>query len=244
VQFAGASRIILIGRMHRKAYQHGEVQVLVACGDCMAKSGKSGASGPARFRLVILEAESPDGDLSEVMQAAQNALRPVESAARRAIAAPAKLQSSSRADIFDEPTESEDVISAAGGDNEVSDPTPPKRARSGSPWKPRSPDVIDVDLKSGEVSFADFATQKKPSSHNMKNLVVAAWFKLYRNLDAITMDHVYTCYRAVGWPSGMADFGITLRGLKKSKLVESKGKGHYAINHIGMSRVEELNGGG
>jgi hypothetical protein len=212
----------------------------------MAKStGKGGGSGPARIRFVVLEAEIPDGDLSQVTQAVQNALRPVDGAGavRRVISGPAKLQSAQAQDnSAAEPIDSEELNEEIDG-GEAADAGSQKRARGGTKWKPRSPDVIEIDLKSGKMPFADFAAQKKPGSHNMKNLVVAAWFKLYRNMDAITMDHVYTCYRAMSWPSGMADFGITLRGLKKSKLMESKGKGLYAINHIGMSKVEELGGG-
>ena len=74
--------------------------------------------------------------------------------------------------------------------------------RSKKHWSPKA---IDVDFTSA-FSFADFVEQKKPTNHQKRFLVVAAWFKQHRGMDAITMDHVYTCYRAVRWPTTIADF--------------------------------------
>lgn len=207
----------------------------------MAKAAKPSSSGPARIRFVILEAEIPDGDLSQVTQAVQNALRPVDGtgAVRRVIAGPTKLQSNSASasaefEAADAEDVSEDVLQ-----EEVQATAPSKRTRT---FKPRSPNIIEVDLIEGEISFDDYAEKTKPDSHSLKNLVVAAWFKKYRKINEITMDHVYTCYRTVGWPAGMEDFGQPLRDLKKRKLMDGKGKGLYAINHVGLNEVTKIGG--
>lgn len=206
----------------------------------MAKASQKGSSsGPARIRFVVLEAELPDGDLSQITQAVQNALRPPENSAshRRTLAAPTRGQplDPEPADNGEDARE-ESVIDEASSENSVS----ASSARQRPSFKARSPNVIDVDLKSGEMPFADFAKAKNPSSHAERNLVVAAWFKLHRGIDAVTMDHVYTCYRAAGWPSGMEDFSKTLRQLKARKLMDSKERGAYAINHIGLDQVDKI----
>ena len=69
--------------------------------------------------------------------------------------------------------------------------------------------------------------------------MVATWFKLHRGVDAINADHVYTCYRKVKWPTNIPDFVQPLRNLKFKKLMDQKEKGLYAINHLGLSEVDE-----
>jgi hypothetical protein len=201
----------------------------------MPKSSAKVSAGPARVRLVILEAESPDGDLSQVMQAAQNALRPAENVTvmRRAITAPPKTASS--AEVVDVPPAEE--TTEVEQEEQTSPPSTTSRTRKS---KPRSPKVIPLDLKSGDVPFEAFAQSKKPTTHAARNLVVAAWFKLHRAIDTITMDHVYTCYREVNWPSGLEDFGLILRQLKGRKVMDGKGAGLYAINHIGLNDVSKM----
>jgi hypothetical protein len=124
----------------------------------------------------------------------------------------------------------------------------PEQAEEASPTRtprrsaPRSPKVLaDVDLTS-EPSFAAFANETKPDSHLKRNLVVAAWFKQARGVDAITMDHVYTCYRSVKWPSDIPDFGSSLRALKRNQKMTQTDQG-FVINHLAIQEVEELRKG-
>jgi uncharacterized protein YjhX (UPF0386 family) len=74
--------------------------------------------------------------------------------------------------------------------------------------------------------------------------VIAAWFKEHRGLDAITPDHVYTCYRTLKWPLNMNDFAQPLRDLKAKQFLTSPEKGSYAINHLGLQEVQKLISGG
>jgi hypothetical protein len=198
-------------------------------------SAKSGG-GPARIRLVILEAETPDGDLSQVTQAVQNALRPPDgsTSTRRAITAIAqKMPPSNDAPDTADAIDAEEVEMEAA----VEEAAP---SRPSGPKKYKTPTVLTtVDLTT-EPSFEKFANQKNPTSVQMRFLVVAEWFKRQRGTDAIAADHVYTCFRAIGWPSGIEDFSKPLRHLKGEQLMEQKGKGLYAINHLGTAKVDKL----
>ena len=211
----------------------------------MAKgtSNKNAASnGPARIRLVILEAEAPDGDLSQITLAVQNALRSQDggSQSRRTITtiahkSPAHndIPNSADGDLSEVVEHAEDETA----EGEAA-PAAPRSSRTRRP--PKTPNVIELDLTS-PVSFENFAREKNPPSDQKKFLVVAAWFKLHRQIDAITADHVYTCYRAIKWPSNIPDFGQPLRDLKARQLMlPGEKKGSYAINHLGLSEVDQL----
>jgi uncharacterized protein YjhX (UPF0386 family) len=99
--------------------------------------------------------------------------------------------------------------------------------------------VLDLDL-AGDPSFAQYVEKQKLDSDASRFLTVAAWFKECRQDNEITVDHVYTCYRAVGWPTNIDDFSSPLRSLKHQQLMTSNEKGLYSINHLGLSRVEKL----
>jgi hypothetical protein len=208
----------------------------------MAKSASGKSGGPARIRFVMLDAEVPDGDLSQVSQAMQNALRAPDGAAgmRRLIASTLPSKAATPSSDVVEAAELEEAADEQAVAPEASPNSSPTRANG--PRKGKTPNVVDVDLTS-DPSFADFASAKKPSSDQKRYLVVAAWFKLHRNLDAITADHVYTCYRFIKWPSNIPDFAQPLRNLKHKKLMDLRSKGVYAINHLGLAEVDKLGAG-
>ena len=204
----------------------------------VSAAAKSG--GTSRFRLVVLEAEVNEGDLPQLTQAIQNALRPNPIIQHRTIAPPPVLNNGGLAPDtaagLEEPTEEEDVESSQPSSVEPRRPVREPRQR-----KFRSPKVINVDLKS-EPAFKAYALQKNPSSDFDRYLTVACWFKHHRELDEITADHVYTCYREVGWSTKIDDFSKPLRSLKFRQLMDNPSRGNYAINHLGVSRVDELPG--
>jgi hypothetical protein len=201
----------------------------------MAKNSAQRAAGPARVRFIMVEAEMPDGDLTHITQAIQNALRP-PAGATRAIAQvprPAHVAGSTAAEPEIEPTEDAEIVLEASQDNASAS------ARPKMPRRHRPPKVLDLDLTT-EPSFASYAGAKNPTSDAMKYMVVAAWFKQHRSVEAITPDHVYTCYRAIKWPSDISDFAQPLRNLAFRQLVDKREKSSYAINHLGMAEVDKL----
>jgi hypothetical protein len=202
----------------------------------MAKQPVSKA-GTSRIRFIMLDAEIPEGDLSQITSAIQNALKPTTIIQQRlphqpAAPAPALINDGAAGELVDEePSELDEEAAAA--------PEAPRPAREPRVRKPTVPKVLDLDLRSG-VSLESFANEHPPKSELDRNLVVAAWFKEHRSEDAITASHVYTCYRAMKWPSGIEDFSWPLRALKKEQLMTSPERGQYAINHLGIDRVQKM----
>jgi hypothetical protein len=166
--------------------------------EIMAKSASGKGGSPARIRFVMLEAELPDGDLSQVTQAVQNALRSPDgaTAARRLITTMSAKPASSTNGAT-EPVE--DVMEAAVEDTVAPEAPRASTPRAGQPRKGKTPMVLELDLTT-PMSFENFARAKNPTSAQKRHLVVAAWFKLHRAQDTITVDHVYTCYRSIEWP--------------------------------------------
>lgn len=196
-------------------------------------------NGPSRVRFIMLDAELTDGDFSQITQAITNALRPTTIIQQRLLGTPVGASS----DLVDQQDEGlvDTDIDEATPTVEIGTRAPSKSAAARSK-KPKSPLVIDVDLNS-PLSFSEFAAQKSPKNDTKRYLTVAAWFKLHRGMDTITPDHVYTCFRAVGWPTAISDFDSPLRGLAKRQLVNRSGKGEYAINHLGIAEVDKLGNG-
>jgi hypothetical protein len=199
----------------------------------MSRASTVRTNAPSRIRLVVFEAELSSGNVTEVTQVIQNALRAnnPQTASLRAIAQ--RMATSNVVDQEQVPVE-EIVGEPTEGIHETV--TPPRPA---VPRKFRTPKVIDVDLVSNP-SFESYAKEKNPISDLKKFLVVAAWFQEHRKLDLITVDHVYTCYRKVAWSTDIGDFSQPLRELKRRQLLDKESKGNYSINHLGLSEVDKL----
>ena len=195
-------------------------------------------SGTARIRFIMLDAEIPEGDLNQITVAIQNALKPTTTVVQQRLVS--SLGSQAPRDYASEEDEEADVADV--GFAEEAEATPQSKAPK-QPRKPTVPKVLDLDLTSG-VSFERFANRHPPKNDTERNLVVLAWYKEHRSDEAVTANHVYTCYRAMKWPSGIDDFSWPLRALKKEQLVKSTGRGQYEINHLGIARVESMGSGG
>ena len=117
--------------------------------------------------------------------------------------------------------------------------TQPKRNRSYA-----TPQILhDLELKSGKVPFEDFCRKKNPNTDNKRYLVIAAWFKEHRNVNAVTTAHIYTCWRAMGWTNYPADFGKPFRSCKAQGWFKSTSDGSFEINHLGLDVVNKMGGG-
>jgi hypothetical protein len=69
--------------------------------------------------------------------------------------------------------------------------------------------------------------------------VVATWFKQARRVDAITMEHAFTCYRWVKWPTDMQDWAGPFRSLKRHQKMTQTDDG-FAVNQLGLKEVDDL----
>lgn len=192
------------------------------------------SSSPSRIRFVMFDAEIADGDIGPITQAIQNALRGPAPVTIQRLPSPSKTQDTSVAHAPEPDTEVEQDV-------EVVDATP-EAPRQRAPRKPApTPNIIDIEMNE-DVSLASFAQGKDAKSQHKRFLIAAAWLKEHRNVDAVSADHIYTCYRSIGWSTGIPDFAQPLRDLKAKKYFTQPEKGLYAINHIGLDYVKKLGG--
>jgi hypothetical protein len=205
----------------------------------MAKNSTVRSGGPARVRLVVLDAEIPDGDLASFNQVLQNALRSpgttiVQQRVNGGVAKTLTHQPAAEIDA-----QIEEVVEDLNEEEVGSAPQParPRAKRS----TPRSPNVIKLDMNA-PVSLATFAQGKDSKSQHKKYMISAAWLKECRGVDAVTGDHIFTCFKSMGWSTHIVDFTQPLRVLKaKYKYFDKSDKG-YEINHIGLDHVNKLGG--
>ncbi|TPM91621.1 hypothetical protein [Mesorhizobium sp. B2-1-3A] len=59
----------------------------------------------------------------------------------------------------------------------------------------------DIDLHpKGKPSAADFANEKQPTNTMLKSVVAVYYFRDILGVEKVSTDHVYTYFKAVGWP--------------------------------------------
>jgi len=202
----------------------------------MAKNSTAKSGGTSRIRFVMVDAEIADGDIGQITQAIQNALRgPAQTPSIKRIAAPAATNGNGvevqELDPADEENDEIEVI-----DNS------PQPVRQRGPRKPSpTPDIVDIDMDS-DVSLAAFASGKDAKSQHKKYLIAAAWLKEHRSTDGVGAGHIYTCFRSMDWSTNIPDFWQPLRILKAKKYFVKNDKGEYEINHIGLAYVKKLGG--
>jgi hypothetical protein len=202
----------------------------------MGKQFKGGAGGTSRVRFVLFDAEVPDGEMGSLMQTIQNALRqptPVP-VIQRIAAAPKTTPNGAATDQVEE------VIEEVELDATDAAPAPSRQSRQRRTVA-RTPKVISLDMDT-EQSLAAFARDKSVGSQAKKYMVCAAWLKEHRGIDAVTDDHIYTCFKSMDWSTNIPDFGQPLRDLKAKNQYFEKSERGYEINHIGLAFVKKLSG--
>jgi len=195
----------------------------------MAKSAIK-AGGTSRIRFVMFDAEVADGEIGQITQAIQNALRgPAPNSVVKRIMAPALVNGGADATetaVVDE-VEAEEVDTA-----EVASTAQKARApRKAAP----KPSVIEIDI----TSEPPLSSLVDPKSNHGRYLAIAAWLHDHRSIEAITADHIYTCYRHLGWPTDILDFAQPLRELKHKQYFTTPERGKYAINQLGLAKAAE-----
>lgn len=203
----------------------------------MAKQFTSKSGAPARIRLVVLDAELPDGDIGSLTQALQNALRPSVAPAGARIAAP----NGTRTLVQQPPLDEEQQAEEQADTEDVLDDVPVARGPRVKRSTPRAPNVVDLDMNT-PISLATFAQGKDSKSQSKKFMIAAAWLKEHRSIDAVTADHIYTCFKSLGWSTSIPDFGMPLRDLKAKQKFFSKTERGYEINHLGLDFAKKLGG--
>ncbi|MGH2882373.1 MAG: hypothetical protein ACRDPA_06695 [Solirubrobacteraceae bacterium] len=107
--------------------------------------------------------------------------------------------------------------------------------RSGGPKQLR-----DLDLTpSGKLSFVDFVNEKQPTTNHDRNVLSVYYCDRILEVGAVTDDHVYTCYRDMGWrlPSPNLNNGLSLTSSRKRFLDTSDNK-NITLTSKGLNYVE------
>lgn len=112
--------------------------------------------------------------------------------------------------------------------------------KASKPRKYTQPKFLsDLELTAGQESFKDYATKKDPKSDNQKYLVIARWLQLHKNIDTVTIDHIFTCFQAMKWPS-QKDIGQPLRFMtKNNSCFQKNGKG-WKLTHVGGDAADAI----
>ncbi|OJV03484.1 MAG: hypothetical protein BGO16_04255 [Nitrobacter sp. 62-23] len=179
----------------------------------------------------MFDAEVAEGEIGQITQAIQNALRgPAQSVGRRLASTSAlkALEVNGHADEAEAEFDQEDEVT----DVEVTSTTPKAKApRKAAP----KPTVIQIDI----TSEPPLSSIIDPKSNHRRYLAIAAWLHDHRALEAVTADHIYTCYRHLNWPTDILDFAQPLRELKHKQYFTTPERGKYAINQLGLARAAE-----
>lgn len=99
------------------------------------------------------------------------------------------------------------------------------------------PSVIDIDIDI--TTEPPLSSLVDPKSNHRRYLAIAAWLHDHRHIEAVTADHIYTCYRHLGWPIDILDFAQPLRELKHKQYFTTPERGKYAINQLGLAKAAE-----
>lgn len=173
-----------------------------------------------------------DGDLSQVTQAIQNALRP-QPVTTRLIHAPNGKTSG----IVDEDQEA-DFTEVVQDDLDVAPPSRQKPTRNSKPRVAKTPNVLDdIDVTS-DPSLKDFVSGFEISTAVDKYLVIALWFRDARATPAITVDHIYTCFKMLGWSTNSNDFAKPMRNLRDEQSFKGGAKEGYSLTLPGAGKIE------
>jgi hypothetical protein len=172
----------------------------------MAKSsGKTG--GTSRIKFIMFDAEIADDQIQSVTQAITSALRGSTSPTKRLGGPPPQLNGGTGvAEHVDEPEVLDDAEELDAFD--VTPAAPKKKTARRVAPKPQVVNDLDTTSEPALSSLVD------PKSNHRRYLMVAAWLHDHRQLPIITADHIYTCYRHLGWPTDILDFAQPLRELK------------------------------
>jgi hypothetical protein len=210
----------------------------------------SGAS--VKLRWVELDVEGGTGDLVEGFKSFATALvrgAPMSGSVRSL--APTGAAASAPTTVIEAPTpldeepdavrvETSEEVSSGMPSGDGSDRT----KRRPAPKAPRF--LSDLDLTKTQVQLADFVREKNPDGDMEKYAVIAAWFKQCLSIEEVTIDHVFTAYKALGWHAQLPDDpSQTFRNLKSNKNWVDGGskRGAYKINWNGESAVNKMGAG-
>jgi hypothetical protein len=182
--------------------------------------------GKIKIRFFEVELEGSDDTLLESVRSAAALANRSHVRVTKMLAAPSAANVTQ-----EEPQEEAQEAEEEAATVESSDR--PKKGRAYA-----TPQVVDVDLKSGDMPFEKFAHSAAPNDTTKKYLVIAVWMKRYRSIPKITIDHIWTCSRVMGWGT-QKDMNQPLRDGKRNGYFKGNSEG-WEVTHIGETAVDNL----
>lgn len=212
-----------------------------------------GNNASVRLRWLELDVSGGTAEIAEGFRSLAAALR--SNGGTRATLSPAEVKVSAPTPVAvvdpDSGPDQDEAHTAAPENSAVA--AEPSEARASSSETedrrrrsaPKAPRFLnDLDLTKTTLQLSAFVEQKNNPAGDMERYaVIAVWFKEQLGIPEITIDHIFTAYKALGWQAQLPpDLGQTFRNLKSNKNWFDRGseRGSYKINWNGETAVAKM----
>jgi hypothetical protein len=93
----------------------------------------------------------------------------------------------------------------------------------------------------GKTPWRDYVNEKNPGDVEAdRYLVGAAWLAEHGGFEKFTVNHLFTCFRAMGWDM-QKDPSQPLRTMKmKKSFFDTAGRGAWKLTEIGLHEAKSL----
>lgn len=108
-----------------------------------------------------------------------------------------------------------------------------KRAKAPAVTQDRSIDLSPA----GVQSWPDFATAKQPRSQDERNLLAVYWMREMGGIAAVSATHVFTAYKAMGWPVPSNPRNSLQVTSSNKKWVDTSDMNDIRVTHTGDNYV-------
>lgn len=197
----------------------------------------------AKVKMTVIQFETESDNvtlLENIRSITQTLTKALAPAPRFALASiqPAPSGTDPSIQAFSEIEEEEDAP------QRVAQPTATTSMKNGVARQYRTPKPIDLDLSSGSVPLKTFMDKAKPEGDIKRYLAITYWLKTYLQIEEISMDHAYTCYRhmGTGWQVP-ADASKPFRQMKSKTygwMKSGSSRGSFVINHLGENEARKM----
>lgn len=193
-----------------------------------------------KVTFVMFQVEGDDETLQQGFRAMEQAFQRLGPPARSHTALPGAVHLLSRAERpGDVPAPGDEEEFAASEQTEAAS-SEAETQGSKAPRRYTQPKFLsELELTSDKESFKDYATKKDPKTDSQKYLVVSRWLQQFKNMDTITIDHVFTCFQAMKWTS-QKDVSQPFRVMMKNdSYYQKNGKG-WKLTHVGGDAADAI----
>lgn len=140
---------------------------------------------------------------------------------------------STDAEFIDETQEATDV-------EDVTLVAPTVQKKPATPKKQPNYRVLsEIHIDDVSPTLSEFVLERHTNTELGRYLVIAYWFKHFKKLEDLTVEHWFTAYKLLGWapPKDPGQPVADLRSKRRQHLSLGKEKGTSTINNVGESIV-------